>query len=711
MRIEPAQLFKPLQVSQREIDRAHTELKNSPMRSFSLEVRRLNGQSLDLKDLARENAENQRREQGWHFKHQGWVMGSFSTWPHLDQKKNEPGQSDVWRLSLALQKVSSFLVSADGLCHGFTHEETLAIFQGVSPDGPDLPDRLVDKALARVKARGADERFLPLQMPANNFFSMASELIQETPGRFHLAKQKKRRAPQKPDAQPESTRQAFEAALGSVRQEALDLQATTTAATNWLSQGDRFRRTQAMNVLPGVLTLLVENANTHADALAIGRLIDDGQPWFETLAAVLEKQYLQEGLTVPDGFQATVVRGLHRMSRMPQDAKPGAKDLSAFGQDLDFHEMMHQAMAGREVKQNKGSQRLGALLWMCGQIETVDFPQRKGQFSAMFNTAARLFLASQGETTDWKRFQNYRPILKGVLKAAPWGAKEWLVPSATLNQIAMAQRDAGQWVLDAFAGASTPHRKDAKDRLFETWTPKQWLDASEVLHRFHEQATIRESARQVERMKVLDQGLIEPMWTAGGPEDFEHKGVSFRPLRHPLELLREGKEMTHCVAGYAPQCLQGHSRIFALKDADTGERATLEVRQFALVDNGGFVFEQEQLFAPENEQPSLAIKAAARQFLETLNRDYTTQAWPEVPIPADLERYDNGPDEVFYEQTRAWMRSRHKGLYEALKQGPVVKPEPLVDNAVEITLAERRQQRQAPGEIWTVVPALPGMGP
>ena len=108
---------------------------------------------------------------------------------------------------------------------------------------------------------------------------------------------------------------------------------------------------------------------------------------------------------------------------------------------------------------------------------------------------------------------------------------------------------------------------------------------------------------------------------------------------------------------------------------------------------------------------TLAIKAAARQFLETLNRDYTTQAWPEVPIPADLESYDNGPDEVFYEQTRAWMRSRHKGLYEALKQGPVVKPEPLVDNAVEITLAERRQQRQAPQEIWTVVPAMPGMGP
>ena len=52
---------------------------------------------------------------------------------------------------------------------------------------------------------------------------------------------------------------------------------------------------------------------------------------------------------------------------------------------------------------------------------------------------------------------------------------------------------------------------------------------------------------------------------------------------------------------------------------------------------------------------------------------------------------------------------RHKGLYEALKQGPVVTPEPPDDNAVEITLAECRQQHQAPREIWTVVPARPRM--
>ncbi len=163
------------------------------------------------------------------------------------------------------------------------------------------------------------------------------------------------------------------------------------------------------------------------------------------------------------------------------------------------------------------------------------------------------------------------------------------------------------------------------------------------------------------------------------------------------------------MAGFSPQCLQGHSRIFARKDAATGERATLEVRQFVLV-SGEFVYEQEQLFAQENQSPSLAIKAAARQFLERLNQDFTTQRWPEMEVPAELEGESNGPDAVFYEQTRAWMRSRHKGLYEALKQPLTVTATVTIEEPPVMDLRERRQQRQEAQTPWNVAPAMPGLG-
>lgn len=54
------------------------------------------------------------------------------------------------------------------------------------------------------------------------------------------------------------------------------------------------------------------------------------------------------------------------------------------------------------------------------------------------------------------------------------------------------------------------------------------------------------------------------------------------------------------------------------------------------------------------------------------------------------------------------MRSRHKGLYEALKQPPtttVTFEEPPV-----MDLRGRRQQRQEAQTLWNVASAMPGLG-
>ena len=701
MRIDPTQLFRPIEVSKQEINAAYTQLKKNPMIRFDTELRKLNGKSVDRLERAKEKAVEQRKGNGWYFEHQGWLMGSFSVWPEKPQETSSPenpeGVAFIPRFGKPFQPASSFLVSADGVCHGFTSDEMKAIFQDVAGNDPDLPSRLVAKALERVAERGTAERFFPLQEFENRFPSILSEL--ELRNKLISPPPNRREASRK-----SSTRQAFEAALGPVREEALAFHAHTTAVTNWLIQGDRFRRRQALEVLPGVLTAAIQLPETHAQTLELGRLIDQGHPWYEAFAKILEQQLTQANQVLPEGFAATVVRGLHRLSKLPQEVKPDLDEMLPGGWAMEMHEMLHG-------KQSKNELRLGARLWMCGQIEMVDFPKRSDQFKWMFNTLEWLFPGGDNQLIGWNRVSHYRPLLKGVMRSSLSESNDWLVPRETLSRFSMAQREVGSWVAAAFVEGDVTygHQMAVQQLLTETWTPKQRLDASDTLHRFHDHATVRASARQAEQFKQLDQGLIEPMWTAGGPEGFEHKGVSVRPLRHPLELLREGEEMSHCVAGYSPQCLQGHSRIFALKDADTGERATLEVRQFVLV-SGEFVYEQEQLFAQENQSPSLAIKAAARQFLERLNQDFTTQRWPEMEVPAELEGESNGPDAVFYEQTRAWMRSRHKGLYEALKQPLTVTATVTIEEPPVMELRERRQQRQEAQTLWNVVPAMPGLG-
>ncbi|MDB5805226.1 MAG: hypothetical protein JWN73_2548 [Betaproteobacteria bacterium] len=68
------------------------------------------------------------------------------------------------------------------------------------------------------------------------------------------------------------------------------------------------------------------------------------------------------------------------------------------------------------------------------------------------------------------------------------------------------------------------------------------------------------------------------MWQSALPA-YQSAGLRVVPLTDSLMLAREGMEMRHCVASYSRDCARGDTRIFALEDVDTGERATLELRR------------------------------------------------------------------------------------------------------------------------------------
>ena len=52
--------------------------------------------------------------------------------------------------------------------------------------------------------------------------------------------------------------------------------------------------------------------------------------------------------------------------------------------------------------------------------------------------------------------------------------------------------------------------------------------------------------------------------------------VRATPLTDPLQLYREGKEMSNCVGGYGDVCHSGESRIFSIRGSD-GSMATMEL--------------------------------------------------------------------------------------------------------------------------------------
>lgn len=106
------------------------------------------------------------------------------------------------------------------------------------------------------------------------------------------------------------------------------------------------------------------------------------------------------------------------------------------------------------------------------------------------------------------------------------------------------------------------------------------------------------------QLMILKSPEYLQMWHSALPA-YETALLRAVPLTDSLMLAREGMEMRHCVASYARDCARGDTRIFALEDTESGERATLELRRRAWVWFAG------QLKGPCNAEVSSRLRAAA----------------------------------------------------------------------------------------------------
>ncbi|HEY4371446.1 MAG TPA: PcfJ domain-containing protein [Burkholderiales bacterium] len=135
-----------------------------------------------------------------------------------------------------------------------------------------------------------------------------------------------------------------------------------------------------------------------------------------------------------------------------------------------------------------------------------------------------------------------------------------------------------------------------------------WLDeSSRVSPMIGHNATYASLIRRQQRwhqLMILRSPEHMQAWDSALPA-YETAGLRVVPLTDSLMLAREGMEMRHCVASYARDCARGDTRIFALEDVDSGERATLELRRRAWVWFAG------QIKGPCNAEVSSRLRVAA----------------------------------------------------------------------------------------------------
>jgi len=135
-----------------------------------------------------------------------------------------------------------------------------------------------------------------------------------------------------------------------------------------------------------------------------------------------------------------------------------------------------------------------------------------------------------------------------------------------------------------------------------------WLDMStRGVPLIGQNATYASLIRRQQRwhqLMILRSPEFLQMWDSALPA-YESAGLRVVPLTDSLMLAREGMEMRHCVASYSRDCARGDTRIFALEDVDTGERATLELRRRAWVWFAG------QIKGPCNAEVSSRMRVAA----------------------------------------------------------------------------------------------------
>ena len=682
MRISTSDFFQPLTFSVAELEHAKQIVESRATYNYE----RIHDLPLQDPVFERE-AQKFRKPQAWHVSHNGWTVGHFSFWPWLGASDDSSFRSDT---------LGVFAVDPKGEIWRIPE----ATFQRLLKSLASMSDSPTDDMFTRWVANWVDQNKAVAQAKLwmNSAYSSRGSYVAHQLG-IHLVGEPPTHAPALTQSDSKSiadfqqmamlwqdsclkqTSDAFQAALGPAAPRLEALGAFTTSALEWVQEGNSERRLQAMELLPVVLTPLVDTQWTRpsvgkqqapmAQSLSnIGRLIDEGSPWYEALADALAQDLLNAAAenmpALPEGYQATVLRGLHRLSRLPQEQRPTVESLPPSVQTpvgLRFSLPKHSS------QNHFHTHCLGRLLWACGMVEMIDLPRNPEQFGTMDQVLAHLFRyknrSHQNHNVwDYSQAQGYRSALRG-LTGLPLQPSEWMVPWNTLHKMDEGQREIEDWLAEAF---DVPGRNKSKlnEHIEDGLSFKQLLDASQTLHRFHQQATVRVAALQTEQLYALEQGQLAPLWEPGGPAHATDGDVSITALLHPVALLKEGKEMSHCVSGYAPECFSGESRIFAFEDV-SGERATLEVQQTKGEDKDHWIASQVQLYGIENAEPSLKLKAVARRFVQRLNEEYSQHRWPQLDLPEQWKEQDASQEPVFKQQAKAWLRAKHRGLFDSLE--------------------------------------------
>lgn len=435
--------------------------------------------------------------------------------------------------------------------------------------------------------------------------------------------------------------------------------------SDWVHAGNAHRRRQALQALPGVLGWLLETQGSGQLSLHpqgsesphlsfsqhIGQLIDEGQPWTEILAqGILNQDYDLFSKEKHRAVFKAVRRGIKRVERLPDDQKPTPMAFTRIFPETKF---------------KTGFEQMGELLWMLGTVEMIDFPsteQNHIQWFHMHHLMTLFFCDIDTKILDFSAASRYRATLRGILHPSdsppfPY----WLLNDQAIGTLQLARYHVYHWACRIFCPVSNKNSYGKISSLLgQHLTFKQLQQAQLAFHRLYEQTTQRATAKRAQQMKEFVEDP-HPLWTAEGPEISCFHGVTVRSLQHPLALLKEGEEMAHCVAGYSRLCFQGTSRIFSFHCEQTGERATLEIRQ----KEASLQAVVQQFFGHRNSPPSHRMKAACGSFLQPLN-DTPAKRWPRLAIPEEWEEQNSILDETFYQQSRTWFSSKHPMLTKAV---------------------------------------------
>lgn len=703
MKISTSDLFQTPSFSLEELAYAKQKVETRALYNYE----KIHELSLEEPVFERE-AQKLRQPQAWHVSHNGWTVGHFSFWPWL-------GASDD--TSFPPDSMGVFAISPQGE----TFRIPEATFQRLLKSLAAMTDTPTDDMLTRWVANWVDQNkgMAQATLWMDPRLSSQSARVAMHLG-IRIVGAPPEQAPRLTQSDPQSaqdfqrlstlwqkscfkqTSAAFQAALGPLLPRLQALGASTTSVLAWVQEGHVERRLQAMELLPAVLASLVdkqwkrpsagETQAPMAQSLSrIGRLIDDGQPWYEALAEALAKDHVStEADKLPDlpvDYQATVVRGLHRLSRLPLEQRP---TMDSLDQQIRSGGGFGSFLPPYSPQNHFHTHGFGRLLWACGMVEMVDLPRTPQQFWAMDQVLTHVFCFENRKVLDYNQAKAYRSAFRG-LTGLPVEPSEWLVPWDTLHKVEEGQREIEDWVADAFE-ISYREKAMSDGHIDHHLSLKQLLDGSQTLHRFHQQATLRVSAKQTEQLYALEQGQLSPMWEPGGPVHATDGDVTITALLHPVALLKEGKELSHCVSGYAPQCFSGESRIFAFLDS-SGERATLEVQQTEEQGKDRWSASQIQLYGIENSEPSLKLKAAARRFIQRLNQEYCQSRWPDVEMPEQWEEQDVSKDPIFKQQVKAWMKAKHPRLFEDLFR--LSAPAPVVEQSVSFEIPVPNQAPRA----------------